>query len=48
LPPFIVARAQVREFLNLLEEILATTVQKANSESPKSPATSRTAHAAAR
>jgi acetylornithine aminotransferase/acetylornithine/N-succinyldiaminopimelate aminotransferase len=49
LPAFLVTRAQVRQFLRLLENILATTPQKAaTSEHAKSAAPSRAVLAAAR
>jgi acetylornithine aminotransferase/acetylornithine/N-succinyldiaminopimelate aminotransferase len=49
LPPFIVSRAQVREFLMLFELILATTPQQADpSDSGKTADPARFAHAAAR
>lgn len=49
LPPFIVTRAQVRQFLRLLEKILATTPQKAAAPQPaKSAASTRAVLAAAR
>jgi acetylornithine/N-succinyldiaminopimelate aminotransferase len=49
LPPFIITRAQVREFLRLFELVLATTSQQAAaSDSGKSANSGRVAHAAAR
>jgi acetylornithine/N-succinyldiaminopimelate aminotransferase len=49
LPPFIISRAQVREFLRLFELVLATTSQPASaSDSGKSANSGRVAHAAAR
>src|SRR5467141_4019053 len=49
LPPFIINRAQVREFLRLFELILATTPQQASaSDSGKIVDPARVAHAAAR
>jgi acetylornithine/N-succinyldiaminopimelate aminotransferase len=49
LPPFIITRAQVREFLRLLELVLATTPQQASdSDSAKSADSKRVAHAMAR
>src|SRR5713101_2502691 len=49
LPPFIINRAQVREFLRLFELILATTPQQASaSDSGKAVDPTRVAHAAAR
>jgi len=49
LPPFIIPRAQVREFLRLLELVLATTPQQASTpDSAKSVDPERVAHAAAR
>jgi acetylornithine/N-succinyldiaminopimelate aminotransferase len=49
LPPFIITRGQVREFLQLLKSILSTTPQIASAASSgKSGATPRLAHAAAR
>jgi acetylornithine aminotransferase/acetylornithine/N-succinyldiaminopimelate aminotransferase len=49
LPPFIITRAQVREFLRLFEIVLATTPQQASaSDSGKSANPGRVAHAAAR
>lgn len=38
LPPFIVTRAQVRQFLRLLEKIFVTTPQKAAASEPAKPA----------
>ncbi len=38
LPPFIVTRAQVRQFLRLLEKIFVTTPQKAAASEPANPA----------
>jgi acetylornithine/N-succinyldiaminopimelate aminotransferase len=47
LPPFIITRAQVREFLRLFELVLEkTSKQAAASDSGKSAAPERTAHAA--
>ena len=49
LPPFIINRAQVREFLRLFELVLATTPQQASaSGSGKTADPARFAHAAAR
>ncbi|MGB2645117.1 MAG: aspartate aminotransferase family protein [Candidatus Acidiferrum sp.] len=49
LPPFIVTRAQVRELLRTMEDLFATTQQKAAApESAKSTSPSRAALAAAR
>src|SRR5713101_7670741 len=49
LPPFIITRAQVREFLRLLELVLATTPQQVSaSDSAKSEDPERVAHATAR
>jgi acetylornithine aminotransferase/acetylornithine/N-succinyldiaminopimelate aminotransferase len=49
LPPFIITRAQVREFLRLFELVLATTSQQAAApDSAKSANPERVAHAAAR
>ena len=49
LPPFVITRAQVREFLRLFELVLATTSQQASaSDSGKSANPGRIAHAAAR
>jgi acetylornithine/N-succinyldiaminopimelate aminotransferase len=49
LPPFIITRAQVHEFLRLLELILATTPQQASVlDSANSADSGRVAHAAAR
>jgi len=49
LPPFIITRAQVREFLRLFELVLATTPQQASApDSGKSANPGRVAHAAAR
>jgi acetylornithine/N-succinyldiaminopimelate aminotransferase len=49
LPPFIINRAQVREFLRLFELILATTPQQASaSDSGNTAGPARVAHAAAR
>ena len=49
LPPFIITRAQVREFLRLLELVLATTPQQAAaSDSVKSADSKSVAHATAR
>ncbi len=49
LPPFIITRAQVREFLRLFEIVLATTTQQASaSDSGKFANPERVAHAAAR
>ena len=49
LPPFIITRAQVREFLRLLELVLATTPQQVSaSDSAKSADSERVAHATAR
>jgi acetylornithine/N-succinyldiaminopimelate aminotransferase len=49
LPPFLITRAQVREFLRLLELVLATTPQQASAlDSAKSVDPKRVAHATAR
>jgi acetylornithine aminotransferase/acetylornithine/N-succinyldiaminopimelate aminotransferase len=49
LPPFIITRAQVREFLRLFELVLRTTPQQASvSDSGKPANPERVAHAAAR
>ena len=48
LPPFIVTRAQVRQFLRMLEHLFVTTPQKAASEPAKSASASRAVLAAAR
>lgn len=48
LPPFIVTRAQVRQFLRMLERLFVTTPQKAASEPAKSASASRAVLAAAR
>jgi acetylornithine/N-succinyldiaminopimelate aminotransferase len=49
LPPFIITRAQVREFLRLLELVLATTPQQAcDSDSAKAADSKRVAYAMAR
>ena len=49
LPPFIITRAQAREFLRLFELVLAATSQQAStSDSGKSANSGRVAHAAAR
>ena len=49
LPPFIINRAQVREFLRLFELILATTPKQASApDSGKTADPARVAHAAAR
>jgi acetylornithine/succinyldiaminopimelate/putrescine aminotransferase len=49
LPPFIITRAQVREFLRLLELVLRTTPQQASdSDFAKSADSKRVAHAMAR
>jgi acetylornithine aminotransferase/acetylornithine/N-succinyldiaminopimelate aminotransferase len=49
LPPFLITRAQVREFLRLLELVLATTPQKAAAlDTAKSADSKRVAHATAR
>src|SRR2546427_6818062 len=49
LPPFIITHAQVREFLRLLELVLATTPQQVSaSDSSKSVDPKRVAHATAR
>lgn len=47
LPPFLITRAQVREFLRLLELVLATTPQQA-SDSARPADEKRVAHATAR
>ncbi len=47
LPPFLITRAQVREFLQLFEQVLASTPHQASASSkPENPA--RVAHAMAR
>jgi acetylornithine/N-succinyldiaminopimelate aminotransferase len=46
LPPFIITRAQVREFLRLFELVLATAPKQASSSDSANPA--RVAHASAR
>ena len=49
LPPFIITRAQVREFLKLFEQILAKTPKQANTaDSDNDAGPGRVAHAAAR
>jgi len=49
LPPFIITRAQVREFLRIFELVLATASQQASApDSGKSANSGRVAHAAAR
>jgi acetylornithine aminotransferase/acetylornithine/N-succinyldiaminopimelate aminotransferase len=49
LPPFLITRAQVREFLRLLQLVLATTPQQASAQdSAKSADPQRVAHATAR
>ena len=49
LPPFLITRAQVREFLKLMELVLATTPQQASApDSAKSGDPKRVAHATAR
>ncbi len=49
LPPFIITRAQVREFLRLFELVLATTPQQASApDSAKAADSNRVAHATAR
>lgn len=49
LPPFIITRAQVREFLKLFHEVLANTPKQAGaSDSGKAADPGRVAHAAAR
>jgi acetylornithine/succinyldiaminopimelate/putrescine aminotransferase len=49
LPPFLITRAQVREFLKLMELVLATTPQQASAaDSAKSANPQRVAHATAR
>jgi acetylornithine/N-succinyldiaminopimelate aminotransferase len=49
LPPFIITRAQVREFLRIFELVLATASQQASApDSDKSVNSGRVAHAAAR
>jgi acetylornithine/N-succinyldiaminopimelate aminotransferase len=49
LPPFIITRSQVRDFLRLFELVLATTPRNASvSDSSKSANPDRAAHAAAR
>jgi acetylornithine/N-succinyldiaminopimelate aminotransferase len=48
LPPFLVTRAQVRQFLRQLETIFQTTPQKAAATQPAKPAATRAVLAAAR
>jgi len=49
LPPFLITRAQVREFLKLMELVLATTPRQASAlDSAKSADPKRVAHATAR
>ena len=49
LPPFIVTKAQVREFLRLMETVFATALQNSSAKaSGNTGASSRVAHAAAR
>src|SRR6266851_1520090 len=49
LPPFIITRAQVREFLRLFELVLATTPQQASApDSAKAADSNRVVHATAR
>jgi acetylornithine/N-succinyldiaminopimelate aminotransferase len=49
LPPFLITRAQVREFLKLMELVLATTPQQASAPDSAKPADpTRVAHATAR
>jgi acetylornithine/N-succinyldiaminopimelate aminotransferase len=49
LPPFIITRAQVREFLRLFELVLATTPQQVSKpDTAKSAESNRVAHATAR
>jgi acetylornithine/N-succinyldiaminopimelate aminotransferase len=48
LPPFIITRAQVREFLKLFEIVLAAASKQAASDSSKAPGSARVAHASAR
>jgi len=48
LPPFIVTRAQVRQFLRQLETIFLTTPQKAAASQPAKPAATRAVLAATR
>jgi acetylornithine/N-succinyldiaminopimelate aminotransferase len=49
LPPFIITKAQAREFLKLFEEVLAKTPKQANvADSGNAAAPGRVAHAAAR
>jgi predicted acetylornithine/succinylornithine family transaminase len=49
LPPFIISRAQVREFLRLFELVLATTPKQSAASDPGKPANPKAAaHAAAR
>jgi acetylornithine/N-succinyldiaminopimelate aminotransferase len=48
LPPFIVTSTQVREFLRLLEQVLASTPQQASAPASSKPANGRVAHASAR
>jgi predicted acetylornithine/succinylornithine family transaminase len=49
LPPFIITRAQVREFLRLLEQVLAATPKQAVSSDPATASNpARVAHASAR
>ena len=48
LPPFIITRAQVREFLNLFEQVLAKTPKQAAASDSGNAGPGRVAHAAAR
>ena len=48
LPPFIITRAQVREFLRLFETVLAATPKQAASDTAKALNPARAAHASAR
>ena len=49
LPPFVVTRAQVREFLRLLETVFATVLQNSSAkDAAKTSDSSRVAHVAAR
>jgi predicted acetylornithine/succinylornithine family transaminase len=48
LPPFIVTKAQVREFLRLMETVFTTVLQNSSANSSGNGSSSRVAHAAAR
>jgi hypothetical protein len=48
LPPFIITRAQVRDFLKLFELVLATVPQQAAAPDSAKSANPERAHAAAR